>query len=357
MLVRGGQMTFTSTLKRCAFAAALCAATLFAQSGPDASSGGIFGGATPMVTGAIGFTGQISGTSYQSFGPKFEPILVVPLGNKFLFETEYSMDLPVERQDGSLGPAILSHSFEYMQLTYFATSNLSITGGNFVTPFGIYKERLDPQWVRNLLDEPLIFPINDNSSIGAMVRGSAYLSPDAKLNVAAYYSGSEGYSQISGEKQTGGRASVYLPGPRLEVGASYSRKLGDDRFNCAGTDFVWNARRTPLDVRGEAVWAEVLGKGYWVEGAWRLSNATSNPFFRRSQIVGRVEQYFAPAGVQDLDEDLPSLNTKRVTAGFNYWLSDGVKLALAYGRQIDANQSRGVWTLGLIYRFAWGRGE
>jgi hypothetical protein len=347
-----------STLKKCLFVWAACAVTLFSQqTDSNKDSGGIFGGATPIVTGAFGFATQINKPSDLSFGPKFEPILIVPLGNKFLFETEYSMELPVERQQSSLGPAVLSHGFEYLQLTYLATSNLSITGGQFVTPFGIYKERLDPQWVRNLLDVPLIFPVNDNSSIGAMVRGSAYLAPKVKLNLAAYYSGSEGNLQISGEKQAGGRASVYLQGPRLEVGASYSRKLGDERFNCAGMDFVWNARGTPLDLRGEYVHADVLGQGYWLESAWRLSNATSNPFLRRSQIVGRVEQYFTPRMAQDLDEELPSLNTKRVTAGFNYWPSDGVKFALSYGREMDSNRSQGVWTVGLVYRFAWGRGE
>ncbi len=310
-----------------------------------------------MVVGAFGFTGEINNPSELSFGPKFEPIVIVPLGSRFLFETEYSMELPVEREDSTLGPAVLSHSFEYMQMSYAATSNLILTGGQFVTPFGIYKERMDPQWVRNLLEPPLIFPINDNSSIGGMVRGGAYLSGAAKLNFAAYYSGSEGNAQFSGEKQTGGRASLYLPGPRLEVGASYGRELGDERFNMAGMDFVWNARRTPLDLRGECIWADVLGKGYWAEGTWRLSKATSNRVLRRSQLVGRVEQYFAPANPQDLIAELQSVDTKRVTAGFNYWPSDSVKFSVSYGRQSDANESLGVWTLGVVYRFAWGREE
>jgi hypothetical protein len=345
-----------STFGRCVISAALGTALLCAQSPPD-GNGGIFGGATPIVSGAFGSSVNINNPSNLSFKQKFEPILLVPLGSKFLFETEYSMELPVERQDSVLGPAVLAHSFEYMQLNYFATSNLIITGGHFVTPFGIYKERLDPQWVRNLLDVPLIFPISDNSSIGAMVRASGNLTSQVKLNVAASYSATEGNAQFSAEKQAGGRASVYLPGPRVEIGASYQRVLGDDRFNVSGLDFVWNARRTPLDVRGEYVWADILGKGYWLEAAYRLSNVTTNPFFRRTQIVGRVEQYFAPAVQQEDNGDLPSLNTRRFTAGFNYWPSDSVKLCASYGRQIDSSESVGVWTLGMVYRFALGRGE
>jgi hypothetical protein len=352
----GRKRPMISKWKRCMCLGAVCAGTLLAQNVSD-SGGGLFGGATPIVTGAFGFTGDITNRSNLSFGPKFEPVVLLPLGGKFLFETEYSMELPVERADSSLGPAVLSHSFEYMQLSYFATSNVIITGGNFVTPFGIYKERLDPQWTRNLLDEPMIFPINDNSSIGGMIRASAYLTRGVKLNFAGYYSASEGIAQIGGEKQGGGRVSLYMPGPRIEVGASYSRRLGDERFNVAGADFVWNARRAPVDVRGEAVWANVLGKGYWGEVAWRLANATSNPFFRRSQIVGRVEQYFAPSQAQDLDEELPSLNTKRFSAGYNYWPSDSVKFSVAYGRQIDSSESLGVWTVGVVYRFTWAKGE
>lgn len=307
-----------------------------------------------MIVGAFGFTGDVNNSSNLSFGPKFEPIAIVPLGSRFLFETEYSMELPVEREESTLGAAVLSHSFEYMQMSYAATPNLVFTGGQFVTPFGIYKERMDPQWVRNLLEVPLIFPINDNSSIGAMVRAGTYLSSGVKLNVTADYSGSEGNAQFTGEKQTGGRVSLFFPGPRLEVGASYSRELGDERFNVAGTDFVWNARRTPLDVRGECIWADVLGKGYWAEGAWRLSNLSGNRFFRHSQVVGRAEQYFAPAKPQDLIAELQTLDTRRYTAGLNYWPTDGVKFSVSYGRQMDASESLGVWTLGVVYRFAWG---
>ncbi len=349
-------MTAIFRLNRCAFLVAVSAAALLAQTSPG-GGGGLFGGATPIVTGAFGFTTDINNPSNLTFGPKFEPVILLPLGNRFLFETEYSMELPVERADSTLGPAVLSHSFEYMQLSYFATSNLILTGGNFVTPFGIYKERLDPQWTRNLLDEPMIFPINDNSSIGGMVRTSFYLSPAVKLNVTADYGATEGVAQIGGEKQTGGQVGLYFPGPRVEVGASYSRKLGDEKFNVAGMDFVWNVRKTPLDIRGEAVWADVLGKGYWVEGAWRLSNATGNRFFHHSQIVLRGEQYFSPSQAQDLNEDLPSVNTRAFTAGFNYWPTDHVKFALAYGRQFDSGQSQGIWSLGVVYRFTWAKGE
>ncbi len=326
-----------------------------AQSASGAADyGGILGGGSPILTGALGFTGGINNPSNLSFGPKFEPILLLPIGNKFLLETEYSTELPVNRQDGALGSLVYNHSFEYLQMNYLASSHLVLTGGEFVTPFGIYKERMDPQWVRNLLDPPLIFAINDNSSIGGMVRGSTYISEGVKLNGAAYFSVNSSNSQFESSRQSGGTASIYLPGPRLELGASYSRRMGDDQLNIAGADFVWNDRRTPLDVRGEYVWAEKLGSGYWLEAAYKLANVTSNPFLRRCQLVARGEQVFAPSISPDLDDPLPVLTTSGVTAGWNYWPTDYLKFSVSYGRQWDSAESLNTWTIGLVYRFTIG---
>jgi hypothetical protein len=260
----------------------------------------------------------------------------------------------VTREDGVLGPAVYEHGFEYLQLNYLATSNVVVTGGHFVTPFGIYKERLDPQWVRNILTAPLIFAINDNSSLGGMVRASGYLSSAAKITATAYASGHSPNAQFDADKSGGGRVSLYLTGPRLEMGTSFSRRLGDDRFNLYGADLVWNARKTPLDVRGEYVHAARLGSGYWVEGAYRLSGVSSNAFLRRSQFVARGEQYFAPAEPQDMNQDIPQSNTRKGTLGWNYWASNQVKLALSYGRQSDETGSAGVWTVGLVYHFTFG---
>ena len=45
--------------------------------------------------------------------------------------------------------------------------------------------------------------------------------------------------------------------------------------------------------------------------------------------------------------------------GFNQVTSetDHVKVAFAYGRQFDSGQSQGIWSLGVVYRFTWAKGE
>jgi hypothetical protein len=66
----------------------------------------------------------------------------------------------------------VDHGIEYLRLNYIAHNNLTLTVGRFLTPFGIYRERLHPMWIGNLADEPILFAINDNSSNGVMARGA-----------------------------------------------------------------------------------------------------------------------------------------------------------------------------------------
>jgi hypothetical protein len=40
----------------------------------------IFGGASPILTGAVGFTADVTNRQNLTFGPKFEPIRLLPLG-------------------------------------------------------------------------------------------------------------------------------------------------------------------------------------------------------------------------------------------------------------------------------------
>ncbi len=144
------------------------------------------------------------------------------------------------------------------------------------------------------------------------------------------------------------------------------------------------------------------GSGYWVEAAYRLRKVDFwKPFFRRSQVVFRVEQFFAPSHIDEIapEEDghlgddhedlafsvgepidegdhveegdhaeegghveegghaeegghhgrLPEVDTQRLTVGWNYYLSDGLKLSFSYGRDLTSHGN--FWGLALTYRF------
>ena len=303
----------------------------------------------PLITGAFGFLSDLQ-RGQQEFGPKFEPILLFPLSKRLLIEAEYSTDLPVPRDGGKLGPAVLDHSVEYMQIDYSVASNFTLVGGYFATPFGIYKERIDPLWVRNLLDEPLLYPINDNSSNGVMARGGVAAAPWLKVNYAVSFSAAVDNSQFSSNKQTSDRVSIYLPNDRLELGASYGRVLQGRQYNLHGFDLTWNGGPLPVDVRGEGLWSGPLGNAYWLEAVYRFP-VSAKRLLRHSQAVVRGEQFWAAAGSESVNPDVPQSNTNRVSFGWNYWFSDAVRANVAYAREWDAGAPGNVVTLGLVYRF------
>ncbi len=51
----------------------------------------------------------------------------------------------------------VSKNLDYAQVDYIANPYLTVTMGRFLTPFGIFNERLYPIWIRSLQQDPLIF--------------------------------------------------------------------------------------------------------------------------------------------------------------------------------------------------------
>jgi len=297
----------------------------------------------------------------QSVNPEFAPILLVPLGRQVLIESEFEARLDLDREDGHWGPAVVDRGIEYLQLNFFAHPNLTVTVGRFLTPFGIYRERIHPIWIRNLATEPIIFALNESSSNGAMLRGAARVSSAMNITYATYYSAASQRELIEAERQAGGRASLVFP--RLELGFSFNRNLGDERHNMIGADLTWNLRQIPLDLRAEALRNPLDGSGYWLEGAYRLN--------RHIHVVARGEQYRVPkpgeaameeghGGEEPSEEEpsemddhqLPDRNTTRLTVGWNFYFYKGFRLAASYGRNFAEGENQDIWSAGITYRFA-----
>ena len=305
----------------------------------------------PVITGNFSFQSAFQpGT--LTLSPEFDPVVLVPLGRSLLVESEFDMSISPMRTGGQWGPAVVNHGFEYLQLDYMVNPHLTIVVGRFLTPFGIYRERLHPMWIRSLPDEPIIFPMNDNSSNGVMLRGVTRLTGEMNLTYAAYYSAPTRNSQFMADRRGGGRASLFFPNRRVEVGVSYSRVL-NSRYNMLGADLTWNLKKLPLDIRSEVVHSAIVGSGYWVEGAYRLSKVGRNPLIHNSELAIRGEQYRLPRVAQTLITDLPSQNTTRATLGWNYYFHNGVRFDVSYGRDFSATSSHHTWIVGLTYRFAF----
>jgi len=157
----------------------------------------------------------------------------------------------------------------------------------------MFNERLYPIWIRSLQPDPIIFPIATGSSDGAMLRSGFPLNATTNMNYAAYVSvTSIGLGGVESERGAGGRMGVFLPGPRIEAGASWQKLLQDERSNAFGFHFAWQPVRLPLNLRSEYA-RSFQGSGYWIEGAYRL---TQVPFWRKAmrhtEIVARAQQFF-----------------------------------------------------------------
>lgn len=303
----------------------------------------------PVLTGGSGFFSDVKGGQAQIF-PVVSPVLLVPIGENLLIESRAKIqDLYLQAPDGSYHRNTVTY-FDYLQLDYIVNRYVTVTAGRFLTPFGIYNERLFPFWIRDLQNTPLIFPIGTGSSIGGMLRGGFSLRPAANFNYAVYYSANSTNSVLLARRSTGARLGVFLARPRIEIGGSYEQLLQQDRSHMVGVHFGWQPNRLPLNLRSEFARSGTFGSGYWLEGAYRLSQI---PHGRHFELVGRSQQYLAgklpPAAAARLG--FPVEDMKEGDFGVNYYVRDGMKVESSYGRQFAQNNSANIWCTGFSYRF------
>jgi hypothetical protein len=303
----------------------------------------------PILTGSAG-TFSFVAAGQQELNAQVNPVLLLPLGGRWLVEGRAEFEGGFARPDGG-GPygGAVSKNLDYLQADFIANKYLTVTMGRFLTPFGIFNERLYPIWIRSLQQDPLIFPLATGSSDGLMLRGGFPASAKANLNYAVYVSAvSTGHNNLQSDRNAGGRIGMFLPGPRLEIGASFQKLLQDDRGNAFGFHFAWFVPRLPLNIHSEYARSS-QGGGYWIDGAYRLSQLHFwQKAMRRTELAGRAEQYFIGSIPSD---ELPSANTREGEFGVNYYLQDGLKVVGSYGRQFSSAGNLNLWTVGIAYRF------
>jgi hypothetical protein len=308
--------------------------------------------AVPILSGTAGFITSIGG-GHAELSPVFDPVLLLPLGDRWLVESRAEFTGNFQSNKGSFGEPV-EKEIDYLQLDYIANRYATLTLGRFLTPFGIYNERLYPVWIRNLQTTPLIFPVGTGSSDGAMLRGGFEAQPGLDVNYAAYFSTLSTINKLDSDRLAGGRLGLFLPGPRVEFGVSVQHLLQEDRSNAIGFHFEWQPRSTPVDMRAEYA-RSPLGSGYWAESAYRLSDLPVwNGVLRRTQLVVRMQQFFIGDTPDDAASEygVPDSNAKQAELGLNYFLDDGLKVTSSYGRQFTTHGNANIWTMGIAYRFA-----
>jgi hypothetical protein len=307
----------------------------------------------PIISGGLGFLGSTEG-GVSFFQPVLAPVLAAPLGDKFLIESRADLRGFLIREQGTTGPyqGRFFGTLEYLQLDYNANSHLTITAGRFLTPFGLFLERISPIWITKLQDAPFSAAIGTGIgySDGFMVRGALVSNHTYALNYSAYFSTLSTVNKFASARGTGGRVGVFIQRTRLELGTSYERRLEGVRTNSVGVDLSWAPFIAPLDVKGE--WAHSQsGHTYWIQAAYRLAQLRgSNSALGRLEPVFRIQQFFRSKPIAD--DSLPSVNTRRPEFGLNYYLPHEVRLNASYAREhFSQGTDINVWKFGVTHRF------
>lgn len=306
---------------------------------------------TPLISGGIGFFTRTSGGDTTYF-PYIKPVAVVPIGDHFLIESRGSF---AEFWSPKPGVGYKTSSFktvDYLQADVFAGPHLTFVGGEFLTPFGTYNERLTQIWNQTLQDFPLIWSLgnmNTGTSVGGMLRGSVVSTQRMSLSYTAYYSANITNQYFAAERSSGGRGALYLPEQGLEVGASYGRSLGSSHENFEGVHVWWEPINSPFKFRSEYGHAP-NAQGYWFETDYRLSHfGGDDSAFGRLEPVFRMQQTFRDK--QDSNDGLPSVNTNQVDFGLDYHLPHEVRINTSYSRQLASTGNGNIWETGIVYRF------
>jgi hypothetical protein len=313
---------------------------------------------TPLLSGGVGFQTSTNGgnTSYQ---PIIEPLLAAPIGPRVLIESRAAiLETFAPRTNGQTG---YDHThfaaLTYLQGDVTLTPHVTLVGGSFLIPFGTYNERLSPIWISNFQDGPLISSLglmSTGTGVGGMLRGSAVSRPKYSIDYAAYFSARSGNEQFNSERSSGGRASLYLPEHRLELGLSYGRLLQETHENFYGAHLWWEPNGTAFRLRSEFARGH-HAQGYWIEADYRTQAFGGlDSFIGRFEPVFRMQQTFRRDTI--VSDGLPLVNTQRADFGLDYNLPHNTRIITSYARQFSSTGNRNIWETGIVYRFlfpAW----
>lgn len=306
--------------------------------------------------------------SDSTFKTTFNPIILYKYGDNFLFESELEFDLGFGAQGGETDVGL-----GYANGSYIVNDNLIVGVGKFLTPFGIFSERIHPSWINKLPTSPLMAGhggLVPMSSIGAFARGgvrtgsvkwnySFYVSNGPRLNTGVDGEDEAGLLHFDNNVDTNNAKSVgarigCLPIPQLELGVSYltggvtpsGSEVTDATSNLLGVDVSYNPRMAPssgrIELRGEWVMSDIDNVTYdpsgtggygpltydnqrnggYMQAAYRLPG--SDLQLSAWECVGRYDM------LQQPDESPQAGDQDRMTVGINHWLSPSSVIKAAY---------------------------
>ena len=313
---------------------------------------------TPLFSGGIAFFSNTSGGN-TNYLPIAEPLMAAPLGKRVLIESRAIFDESFSPKGNGQPGYNHSHFFglTYLQGSYFLSPHLTVTGGSFLLPFNTYNDRLSPIWISNFQDGPIISglgALSTGTGVGGMLSGSAISKPGYSIDYKTWFSARSGYQQFASERSFGGRASLYLPRQRLDMGLSYDRQLQGMRENFYGAYLWWEPANTAFRFRSEYARGH-HAQGYWFETDYRMQ-AFGGPdsWIGRFEPLFRMQQTFRRDTI--ISDSVPLVNIQRADFGLDYNLPHNTRILTSYSRQFSASGNENIWETGIVYRFlfpAW----
>lgn len=315
----------------------------------------------------------------STFTTQINPLVIWQINDSLFFTTEIEFGL-----DTGDGRSETEVELEFADLQFFVNDYVTVGAGKFLTPFGLFPERLHPAWINKLPNAPLVRGhdgLAPFTSIGAYVRGVIPVDGQ-RINYAFYFVngptlvdaeededefGFLDFEGFSGNKAYGGRIG-YLPFPQLEVGASFIYGEADSDNGLQADSFVLGFDASLIldtepglfDFRFEYVYSTVddvtfdadgsIGvgpsmfsndrHGLYAQAAFRPIHADSD-FFKNIEFVGRYDYLSLP------DEVHEGGDRKRWTFGVNYWFNPSTVLKVAIDNtEVDGEEdTQDLWIM------------
>lgn len=330
-----------------------------------------------LISGYTNITAQFSKEQSSFSNVSLVPILLWKPHKNILVEAELETALEGSETSIELG---------YADVSFFVNKYLTIRTGKFISPFGIFQDRLHPSWINKLPTFPVgtgedELGVGPTSEVGVDFRGGVPLG-SSKMNYSLFLAngaqlitdpanpskqGTLTYGNaeaISKKLTVGGRLGLLpLSNSSLELGVSYRNgNVGDansdyknvnariyalDLSYVKQLDFIkglfdvkaqWNKVNIdqaeyidPADLTGNTKYTfDNKRSSFFTQGAYRPSMSQSK-FLKKTELVFRYAGFNPPDGAKDLEK------IKQYTYGINYWFNWRTALKAAYQSQKDNN--------------------
>jgi hypothetical protein len=276
-----------------------------------------------------------------TFAPvQFAPIFHYSYKDFIMLESELEI---ITQEDGST-----TVGMEYLTIDVILNDYMTVLGGKFLSPVGMFRQNLHPGWINKLPSAPSGFGHDQAApvaEVGLQLRGGLPFGNNQFMNYAAYVGNGPLLEVDDGEIEAvetegkvsnpednftfGGRLG-FLPLPGLEVGLSgiccdaALEGEADRDYNVIGVDASWQWQA--LNLRGEYVRTKVGAlaasiapdaqewEAYYVQAAYKILPT----------------KFEAVARYSDYDSTHNSQDQRQWALGLNYLFAPQALAKLAY---------------------------